>query len=58
MNRYEKYNLTPEQQKIVDEKVRDLERAVRNIDFTNLPKREDHPEASKPVNGSKPAEKV
>lgn len=43
----ERYNLTPEQRKIVDEKVRSLEKASKNIDFNNLPKIEDHPEVAR-----------
>ncbi|GGH38387.1 hypothetical protein ACN9ML_27830 [Dyadobacter endophyticus] len=58
MNKKSDFTLTPEQQKVVDKKVRDLAEAVKNIDFNNLPKRENHPEASKPVSGSNPAKKV
>ncbi|MET7254284.1 hypothetical protein [Dyadobacter fermentans] len=43
----ERYHLTPEQRKIVEEKVRSLEKLSKNIDFNNLPKIEDHPEVAK-----------
>ncbi|PSL28645.1 hypothetical protein CLV60_106248 [Dyadobacter jiangsuensis] len=53
MNKRQDFKLTPEQQKIVDEKVRVLTEAVKNVDFNNLPKRESHPDISKSANGSK-----
>lgn len=52
MNKHSDFKLTPEQKKIVEEKVRDLERAVKNIDLNNLPKRENHTVVSKPANDS------
>ncbi|MDR6803933.1 hypothetical protein J2Y45_001202 [Dyadobacter sp. BE34] len=58
INKRRDFKLTPEQQKIVDEKVRDLARAVRNVDLNNLPKRENHPDTSTPGNGSKHTEKA
>lgn len=57
INKRPDFKLTPEQQKIVDEKVRDLARAVRNVDLNNLPKRETPPEASNSKN-SKPEKKA
>ncbi|SDE98549.1 hypothetical protein SAMN04487996_108125 [Dyadobacter soli] len=58
MNKRQDFKLTPEQQKVVDEKVRVLGEAVKNIDFNNLPKRENHPDNSKPADGSKHTQKA
>jgi ribosome-associated translation inhibitor RaiA len=42
--------ITSAQRKALNEKMEVLERYAKNIDFDNLPKREDHPGASRPAN--------
>ena len=58
MNKRSDFKLTPEQQQIVDKKVEDLSRAVKNIDFNNLPTRENRAETAKPASDPKHTERA
>jgi ribosome-associated translation inhibitor RaiA len=45
-----RFEITPAQRKIVNEKMEVLERYAKNIDFDNLPKRENHSKGATPTN--------
>lgn len=49
MEQYSELIISSKQRKIIEEKFRAADEFAKNIDFDNLPKREDHPEVARPV---------
>ncbi|WP_177193987.1 hypothetical protein [Dyadobacter sp. SG02] len=41
--------ISPKQRKSIEDKFREADEFAKNIDFDNLPKRENHPEVSRPA---------
>lgn len=49
MEQYSDLIISSKQRKAIEEKFKAADEFARNIDFNNLPKREDHPEVARPV---------
>lgn len=49
MEHYSDLVISPKQRKIIEEKLRAADEFAKNIDFNNLPKREDHLEVVRPA---------
>lgn len=49
MEQYSDLIISAEQRKIVEEKFRAADEFAKNINFDNLPKREDHPDVARPA---------